>query len=80
MILTRAHKTCIYSKKQRFDAKSAQNLHILKTINILIPKVHKTSIYSKKSKVFIVKSHQTCIYSLKKQKIKTNSCMPVSPT
>ena len=23
-------KTCIYSKKQRFDAKSAQNLHILK--------------------------------------------------
>ena len=26
------HQTCIYSKKQHFDAKSAQNLHILKKI------------------------------------------------
>ena len=56
---------------------SAQNLHILKTINILMPKVHKTCIYSKKSKNLIVKSHQTCIYS---KKWKTNSSMPVSPT
>ena len=46
------------------------NLHILKKINILMPKVQKTCIYSKKSKVLIVKSHQTCIYSKKSKKIK----------
>ena len=55
------------------------NLHILKKINMLMPKVHKTCIYSKIfTKHLIVKSHQTCIYSKKSKKLKTgNSSMPV---
>ena len=47
-------KPAYTQKNQHFDAKSAQNLHILK----------------KKTKKMIVKSHQTCIYSKKSKKSK----------
>ena len=44
------HQTLILKKDQHFDAKSAQNLHILKKSKVLIVKSHQTCIYSKKSK------------------------------
>ena len=43
-------KPAYTQKNQHFDAKSAQNLHILKKTKVLIVKSHQTCIYSKNQK------------------------------